>query len=74
MFRGLRLFISKLTPYEAIMPNRDVNYAKFAVVNITLGDSQRNLNILDVGGKFGNQSHLLSEMLLCRGAIRLPWF
>lgn len=67
IFRVLRRFLIRLTPYNAIMSQRNMDYARFTIENVTLYNLQRHLNILDVGGKFGYQAHLLVKMFQNRG-------
>ena len=67
IFRVVRRFLVKITPYNAIMPQRDIDYAQFTLKRINLYNLQRNLNILDVGGKFGYQAHLLVKTFQSRG-------
>lgn len=50
------------------MPQRDMDYAQFAIENIMHAyNLQRHPNILDVGGKLGYQAHLLLRMFQNRG-------
>lgn len=64
VWRRWRRFLAKLTPI--IMPSRNKAFVQFVVENVDTDayiPSRECLSILDVGGSFGLQAHMLASVL-----------